>query len=84
MPFSLRPSRRFPVHCAVTYHAGQSRAKAPCGTSRVPAGVSLEICRCGPPCAFLSPLLEYATLRAFAVRWMDFEPLKEVLLCGSA
>lgn len=21
MPFTLRPSRRFPVHCAVTYHA---------------------------------------------------------------
>ena len=23
MPFLIRPSRRFPVHCAVTYHAGQ-------------------------------------------------------------
>jgi len=22
MPFSIRPSRRFPVHCVVTYHAG--------------------------------------------------------------
>ena len=22
MPFSIRPYRRFPVHCAVTYHAG--------------------------------------------------------------
>ena len=22
MPFSIRPFRRFPVHCAVTYHAG--------------------------------------------------------------
>jgi hypothetical protein len=22
MPFSVRPYRRFPVHCAVTYHAG--------------------------------------------------------------
>ncbi len=22
MPFSIRPSRRFPVHCGVTYHAG--------------------------------------------------------------
>ena len=21
MPFSIRPHRRFPVHCAVTYHA---------------------------------------------------------------
>jgi hypothetical protein len=21
MPFSIRPSRRFPVQCAVTYHA---------------------------------------------------------------
>ena len=25
MPFTLRPSHRFPVHCAVTYHAGLSR-----------------------------------------------------------
>ena len=23
MPFSLRPFHRFPVHCAVTDHAGQ-------------------------------------------------------------
>jgi hypothetical protein len=22
MPFSIRPDRRFPVHCTVTYHAG--------------------------------------------------------------
>jgi hypothetical protein len=22
MPFSIRPYRRFPVHCAVTYNAG--------------------------------------------------------------
>jgi hypothetical protein len=22
MPFSIRPSRRFPVHCAVTYNSG--------------------------------------------------------------
>jgi hypothetical protein len=22
MPFSIRPFRRFPVHCAVTYNAG--------------------------------------------------------------
>jgi hypothetical protein len=22
MPFSIRPHRRFPVHCAVTYNAG--------------------------------------------------------------
>jgi hypothetical protein len=22
MPFSIRPSRRFPVHCSVTYNAG--------------------------------------------------------------
>jgi len=22
MPFSIRPSRRYPVHCAVTYNAG--------------------------------------------------------------
>ena len=25
MPFTLRSSRRFPVHCAVTYHAGLFR-----------------------------------------------------------
>jgi hypothetical protein len=24
MAFTLRPFRRFPVHCAVTYHAGSS------------------------------------------------------------
>jgi len=24
MPFSIRPHRRFPVHCHVTYHAGLS------------------------------------------------------------
>ena len=24
MPFLIRPSRRFPVHCAVTYDAGPS------------------------------------------------------------
>ncbi len=22
MPFSIRPFRRFPVHCSVTYHVG--------------------------------------------------------------
>ena len=22
MPFTIRPYQRFPVHCAVTYHAG--------------------------------------------------------------
>jgi PilZ domain len=27
MPFSLRPFRRFPVHCAATYHAGTFRGQ---------------------------------------------------------
>jgi hypothetical protein len=28
MPFSIRPFRRFPVHCAVTYHAGPFHGQA--------------------------------------------------------
>ena len=29
MPFSIRPYSRFPMYCAVTYHAGSYREKAP-------------------------------------------------------
>jgi hypothetical protein len=27
MPFAIRPDRRFPVHCAATYHAGPFQGK---------------------------------------------------------
>ena len=48
MPFSIRPYRRFPVQCFVTYNAGPFQGQAPCGTSRVLAGVSRETCPCAP------------------------------------
>jgi hypothetical protein len=46
MPFSIRPYRRFPVHCSVTYNAGPFQGQAPCGVSRVRAGDSPAICPC--------------------------------------
>jgi hypothetical protein len=46
MPFSIHPYRRFPVQCAVTYHAGPFEDKAPSGISRIPADDSQETCPC--------------------------------------
>jgi hypothetical protein len=53
MPFTLRPYRRFPVQCAVTYHAGPFEDKAPSGISRISPGDSRETCPCdqGKPSA---------------------------------
>lgn len=45
MPFSVRPFRRFPVQCAVTYNAGPLQGQALCGNSCVRVGVSQETCR---------------------------------------
>ena len=84
MPFVLRPDRRLPEQCSVTHSAGPFQGQGTVLNLSCAGCVSLGICRCGPPCAFLSPFLEHAALRAFAVHWKDFEPLKEVLLCGSA
>jgi len=39
MPFSIRPYRRVPVQCPITYNAG------PSGISPVPVGDSLAIFR---------------------------------------
>jgi hypothetical protein len=68
MPFSIRPFRRFPVQCAATYNVGPFQGhgtvwNVSCTGWRLSGDLPM-----GPPCAFLSPLLEYATLRAFAVR----------------
>ena len=45
MPFTLRPYRRFPVCCPVTYHAGPFQGQGTIWNLSVPAGTSLVICR---------------------------------------
>jgi hypothetical protein len=45
MSFSIRPFRRFLVHCSVSYNAGPL-AKAPCGIAPIPAGLFPAICPC--------------------------------------
>jgi len=44
MPFSIRPFRRYPVHCSVMYNAGPFKDMAPCGIFRVLVGDSLVTC----------------------------------------
>jgi len=48
MPFRIRPYRRSPVQCAVTYNAGpfQGQGTVRCGISPVPVGDSPVICAC--------------------------------------
>ena len=82
MPFSIRPFRRFPVHCAVTYNAGQFQGQGTvwnlsCTGWRLSGDLPMRPALCFPQ----SPP-RMCHLRVFAVRWKDFEPLKEVLLCG--
>ena len=40
MPFLIRPFRRFPVQCALPTTLVHSKANAPYGISRAPAGES--------------------------------------------
>jgi hypothetical protein len=42
MPFSIRPFRRFPVQCSVTYHAGSFQGQGTVGIFHVQVGVSQE------------------------------------------
>ena len=46
MRFTIRPFRRFPVQCPVTYNAGPFHGQGTCGTSRAPVGMSPETYRC--------------------------------------
>jgi hypothetical protein len=46
MPFLIRPSRRFPVCCAVTYQSGPFEGHGTVGISPSRAGASLAICPC--------------------------------------
>ena len=73
MPFTIRPRRRFPVQCAVTYHAGLSQGQ---GTVRnfslngwrLSSDVPLRI---GQPCSMIVTLPNEQGLFAVAaiVRW---------------
>jgi hypothetical protein len=49
MPFSIRPYRRSPVHCAVTIHAGQS---SPCHWPSQRSIDTVKIIYSIPPCVW--------------------------------
>ncbi len=46
MPFTIRPHRRFPVCCPVTYHCGDSEGHGTVWNVSLTVGAFLGICRC--------------------------------------
>ena len=73
MPFILRPFRRFPVHCAVTYHAGvPSRPTHRVGRPRSCPGSTIHSSPGGARC---NPVI-----RSFYQRLLNAGKAKKVAL----
>jgi hypothetical protein len=56
MPFSIRPYRRFPVHCSVTYNAGPFLKLPPAYCSGFWLPITLLVLSSGPACVFQTKL----------------------------